>query len=123
MGVLAPLFSLAQASGGDGRAFADRIEDNYPISNFDELMAVVDAAIAGGYADPENLFVTGGSGGGPRSSVSVRTSEKLLNQAPGPRGRASIKTLSPKASSSVETTKARTGLLTEVSESHISVLR
>ena len=27
-------------------------------------MAAVDAAIAAGYADPENLFVTGGSGGG-----------------------------------------------------------
>ena len=27
-------------------------------------MAAVDAAIAAGYADPDNLFVTGGSGGG-----------------------------------------------------------
>ena len=27
-------------------------------------MAAVDAAVAGGIADPDNLFVTGGSGGG-----------------------------------------------------------
>lgn len=60
----AVVFANPGGSTGYGEAFADRIEDNYPISNFDELMAVVDAAIAGGYADPDNLFVTGGSGGG-----------------------------------------------------------
>jgi len=60
----AVVFSNPGGSTGYGEAFADRIEDNYPISNFDELMAVVDAAVAAGYADPDNLFVTGGSGGG-----------------------------------------------------------
>lgn len=60
----AVVFSNPGGSTGYGEAFADRIEDNYPISNFDELMAVVDAAVAQGFADPENLFVTGGSGGG-----------------------------------------------------------
>lgn len=60
----AVLFANPGGSTGYGEAFADRIEDNYPISNFDELMAVVDAAVASGIADPENLFVTGGSGGG-----------------------------------------------------------
>ena len=60
----AVVFANPGGSTGYGEAFADRIEDNYPISNFDELMAVVDTAIADGYADPDNLFVTGGSGGG-----------------------------------------------------------
>ena len=60
----AVVFSNPGGSTGYGEEFADRIEDNYPISNHDELMAVVDAAIANGYADPDNLFVTGGSGGG-----------------------------------------------------------
>lgn len=60
----AVVFSNPGGSTGYGEAFADRIEDNYPISNHDELMAVVDAAISAGYADPDNLFVTGGSGGG-----------------------------------------------------------
>ncbi|MEM6827194.1 MAG: prolyl oligopeptidase family serine peptidase, partial [Pseudomonadota bacterium] len=60
----AVLFTNPGGSTGYGEAFADRIEDNYPISNQAELMAAVDAAIAGGYADPDNLFVTGGSGGG-----------------------------------------------------------
>ncbi|MEO1487837.1 MAG: S9 family peptidase [Pseudomonadota bacterium] len=60
----AVVFSNPGGSTGYGEEFADRIEDNYPISNHDELMAVVDAAIAAGYVDSENLFVTGGSGGG-----------------------------------------------------------
>ncbi|MEM1195023.1 MAG: S9 family peptidase [Pseudomonadota bacterium] len=60
----AVLFTNPGGSTGYGEEFADRIEDNYPISNHDELMAAVDAAIAAGYADPDNLFVTGGSGGG-----------------------------------------------------------
>lgn len=60
----AVLFTNPGGSTGYGEAFADRIEDNYPISNHDELMAAVDAAIAAGYADSDNLYVTGGSGGG-----------------------------------------------------------
>lgn len=60
----ATLFTNPGGSTGYGQAFADRIEGNYPISNHDELMAAVDAAVAAGIADPEQLFVTGGSGGG-----------------------------------------------------------
>ena len=60
----AVVFSNPGGSTGYGEEFADRIEDNYPISNHAELMAVVDAAVAKGYSDPDNLFVTGGSGGG-----------------------------------------------------------
>lgn len=60
----ATLYTNPGGSTGYGQAFADRIEGNYPISNHDELMAAVDAAVAAGYADPKNLFVTGGSGGG-----------------------------------------------------------
>jgi dipeptidyl aminopeptidase/acylaminoacyl peptidase len=60
----AVLFTNPRGSTGYGQAFADGIEKTYPASNFDDLMAAVDAAIASGVADPENLFVTGGSGGG-----------------------------------------------------------
>lgn len=60
----ATLFTNPGGSTGYGQTFADRIEGNYPISNHDELMAAVDAAIAAGIADPDRLFVTGGSGGG-----------------------------------------------------------
>ena len=47
-----------------GEAFADRIHHNYPSEDYDDLMSAVDAAIATGSVDPNNLFVTGGSGGG-----------------------------------------------------------
>jgi dipeptidyl aminopeptidase/acylaminoacyl peptidase len=60
----AVLYTNPRGSTGYGQAFADGIDKTYPASNFDDLMAAVDAAIAAGYADPGNLFVTGGSGGG-----------------------------------------------------------
>ena len=44
--------------------FADQIDKNYPGNDYDDLMSAVDAAIATGHVDPNNLFVTGGSGGG-----------------------------------------------------------
>ena len=60
----AVLYTNPRGSTGYGQAFADGIEKTYPGSNYDDLMAAVDAAVAGGFADPNNLFVTGGSGGG-----------------------------------------------------------
>lgn len=47
-----------------GEKFAQLIDRAYPGDDYDDLMAAVDAAIAGGAIDPDNLFVTGGSGGG-----------------------------------------------------------
>lgn len=60
----AVLYTNPRGSTGYGQAFADGIEKTYPASNFDDLMAAVDGAVANGYANPNNLFVTGGSGGG-----------------------------------------------------------
>ncbi|MEA3052039.1 MAG: hypothetical protein QOG72_942 [Sphingomonadales bacterium] len=47
-----------------GEEFANLIHHAYPGRDYDDLMAAVDAAIAGGFADPDHLYVTGGSGGG-----------------------------------------------------------
>lgn len=47
-----------------GEEFANLIHHAYPGRDYDDLMASVDAAIAGGFADPDRLYVTGGSGGG-----------------------------------------------------------
>jgi dipeptidyl aminopeptidase/acylaminoacyl peptidase len=47
-----------------GEEFANLIHHAYPGRDYDDLMAAVDAAIAGGFADPDRLYVTGGSGGG-----------------------------------------------------------
>ncbi|HEV2815642.1 MAG TPA: S9 family peptidase [Allosphingosinicella sp.] len=47
-----------------GEEFANLIHHAYPGRDYDDLMSAVDAAIAQGFADPDRLFVTGGSGGG-----------------------------------------------------------
>jgi len=60
----AVLYTNPRGSTGYGQAFADGIEKTYPDSNTADLLAAVDAAVASGIGDPNNLFVTGGSGGG-----------------------------------------------------------
>ena len=58
------LYINPRGSTGYGEAFANKIDKAYPGHDYDDLMSAVDAAIAKGFVDPENLFVTGGSGGG-----------------------------------------------------------
>ena len=58
------IYANPRGSTSYGQAFADEIEQNYPGHDYDDLMSAVDAAIATGHVDPNNLFVTGGSGGG-----------------------------------------------------------
>jgi len=58
------LFCNPRGSGSYGEEFGNLIHHAYPGQDYDDLMSGVDAVIAQGYADPENLFVTGGSGGG-----------------------------------------------------------
>ncbi|HLJ89504.1 MAG TPA: S9 family peptidase [Candidatus Angelobacter sp.] len=47
-----------------GEDFGNLIHHAYPGDDFFDLNSAVDAAIAKGYVDPDNVFVTGGSGGG-----------------------------------------------------------
>ena len=47
-----------------GAEFANLIHHAYPGGDFHDLMTAVDYSIDRGWADPERLFVTGGSGGG-----------------------------------------------------------
>lgn len=58
------VYANPRGSTSYGESFANLIDKNYPSQDFDDLMSVVDAAIAKGFVDPNNLFVTGGSGGG-----------------------------------------------------------
>ena len=60
----AVLWTNPRGSTSYGAEFANLIDKNYPSTDYDDLMAAVDAAVADGTADPANLFVTGGSGGG-----------------------------------------------------------
>jgi acylaminoacyl-peptidase len=58
------LYTNPRGSTSYGDAFANEIHHNYPGQDYDDLMSGVDAVIARGYVDEDQLFVTGGSGGG-----------------------------------------------------------
>ncbi len=58
------LYSNPRGSTGYGKEFGNLIHHNYPSNDYDDLMSGVDAVIEKGYIDEDNLFVTGGSGGG-----------------------------------------------------------
>jgi acylaminoacyl-peptidase len=58
------LYLNPRGSTSYGEEFGNLIHHNYPGQDYDDLMSGVDAVVKRGYVDPENLFVTGGSGGG-----------------------------------------------------------
>jgi dipeptidyl aminopeptidase/acylaminoacyl peptidase len=57
-------YANPRGSTSYGEKFANQIDKNYPSHDYDDLMSVVDAAIAKGSIDTSRLYVTGGSGGG-----------------------------------------------------------
>jgi dipeptidyl aminopeptidase/acylaminoacyl peptidase len=58
------LYTNPRGSTSYGEAFGNEIHHNYPNNDFDDLMSGVDEVISRGYIDEDQLFVTGGSGGG-----------------------------------------------------------
>jgi dipeptidyl aminopeptidase/acylaminoacyl peptidase len=58
------LYANPRGSTSYGEEFGNLIHHNYPGEDYDDLMSGVDAVVARGYVDPQELFVTGGSGGG-----------------------------------------------------------
>jgi len=64
-----------------GQEFGNLIHHNYPGQDHDDLMSGVDAVIALGYVDEDNLFVTGGSGGGVLSAWAVGHTDRFAAAA------------------------------------------
>jgi acylaminoacyl-peptidase len=58
------LYANPRGSTSYGETFGNLIHHAYPGDDYDDLMSGVDAVIAQGHVDTDNLFVTGGSGGG-----------------------------------------------------------
>jgi len=58
------LYTNPRGSTSYGGDFGNLIHHNYPGQDYDDLLSGVDAVVAKGFIDSENLFVTGGSGGG-----------------------------------------------------------
>ena len=77
----AVLYTNPRGSTSYGADFANLIDKNYPGPDYDDLMAAVDAAIADGVADPKNLFVTGGSGGGVLTAWIVGKTDRFAAAA------------------------------------------
>jgi dipeptidyl aminopeptidase/acylaminoacyl peptidase len=58
------LYTNPRGSTSYGEEFGNLIHHAYPGNDYDDLMSGVDALIQQGNVDSDNLFVTGGSGGG-----------------------------------------------------------
>jgi dipeptidyl aminopeptidase/acylaminoacyl peptidase len=73
----AVLSTNPRGSTSYGEEFANLIHHAYPGRDYDDLMAAVDAAVAQGFADPDKLFVTGGSGGGVLTAWTVGKTDRF----------------------------------------------
>lgn len=71
------VFANPRGSTSYGEGFANEIDRNYPSHDYDDLMSVVDAAIARGFVDPQHLYVTGGSGGGALTAWIVGKTDRF----------------------------------------------
>jgi len=71
------VYSNPRGSTSYGEAFANEIDRNYPSHDYDDLMSVVDAAVAKGIVDDKRLFVTGGSGGGALTAWIVGKTDRF----------------------------------------------
>jgi dipeptidyl aminopeptidase/acylaminoacyl peptidase len=71
------LYANPRGSTSYGEEFGNLIHHAYPGDDYDDLMSGVDALIAAGHVDAENLFVTGGSGGGVLTAWIVGKTERF----------------------------------------------
>jgi len=71
------LYANPRGSTSYGDQFANEIYLAYPGYDYDDLMSGVDALIERGFVDPEQLFVTGGSGGGTLTAWIVGKTDRF----------------------------------------------
>jgi acylaminoacyl-peptidase len=75
------VWSNPRGSVGYGEEFALLIDGKFPGEDYDDLMSVVDAVLAKSYADPDRLFVTGGSAGGTLTAWTVGKTDRFAAAA------------------------------------------
>jgi acylaminoacyl-peptidase len=71
------LYINPRGSTSYGKEFGNLIHHNYPGQDYDDLMSGVDYVLERDYIDEDNLFVTGGSGGGVLSSWIVGKTDRF----------------------------------------------
>ncbi len=72
-----------RGSTGRGQDFVRAIYQTWGITDYDDLIAAVDYAIAQGYADPERLAVTGYSYGGYMTNTVITRTDRFKAAASG----------------------------------------
>ncbi|WP_423142898.1 S9 family peptidase [Parablastomonas sp. CN1-191] len=73
----AVVYPNARNSANYGDDFANQTSFEKPFSDAPDFLAAVDAAVAAGFADPDNLFVTGGSYGGYASAALIGLTDRF----------------------------------------------
>lgn len=71
------LYTNPRGSTSYGYEFANEIHHNYPGEDYFDLISGVDAVIDMGFIDEDQLFVTGGSGGGVLSSWIIGNTDRF----------------------------------------------
>ena len=71
------LYTNPRGSTSYGEDFGNLIHHAYPGDDFYDLNSGVDAVIAEGYIDEDNLFVTGGSGGGVLTAWMIGNTDRF----------------------------------------------
>lgn len=75
------LYTNPRGSTSYGEEFANLIHLSYPGDDFYDLNSGVDAILAKGYIDKDNLFVTGGSGGGVLTCWMIERTDRFRGAA------------------------------------------
>ena len=71
------LYTNPRGSSSYGKDFGNLIHHNYPNQDYDDLISGVDEVIAKGYIDENQLYVTGGSGGGVLTSWIIGKTDRF----------------------------------------------
>ncbi len=71
------LYVNPRGSTSYNEEFTAYINHNYPSEDYNDLMDAVDYVIGQGYIDENNLFITGGSGGGVLTAWSIAKTDRF----------------------------------------------
>ena len=71
------VYTNPRGSTSYGPEFASYINLNYPSEDYNDLMDATDHVIDQGYIDEDNLFITGGSGGGVLTAWSIGMTDRF----------------------------------------------
>ncbi|WP_019037967.1 S9 family peptidase [Psychroflexus tropicus] len=71
------VYTNPRGSTSYGEDFAAYINHNYPSEDYNDLMDATDYVIDQGYVDENNLFITGGSGGGVLTAWSIGKTDRF----------------------------------------------